>query len=157
MGALAMREDLMDLFLKILRDRAQAETIVVDAALTDALGRLSRLLAHLAADLQVEHVGPHVGLGEGRDAFCLAVRAHEEAVGSRAWGVRVCSAGPHASLRADWDLPAASRLRKAVIVRALPAFLAGYVEAVAQAGRLSTRSGERLSGIVRALCASVAV
>ncbi|MDA8389909.1 MAG: hypothetical protein M0Z76_04115 [Gammaproteobacteria bacterium] len=146
----------MEPFLKILRDRAHAGTIPADAALTEALGRLSRLLAHLAADLQVEYVGPHVGLGDGRDAFCLAVRAHEEAPNRRVWGVRVCSAQPHAGLRADWDLAAVSRLRKVIVVRALPAFLAGYAEAVAQAGRAPTRAGARLNHIAHALRADVA-
>ncbi len=141
----------MEPFLKILRERACAETIPVDAALTDALARLSRLLAQLAADLQVEYLGPPVGLGDGRDAFRLAVRAHQEAPGVRTWGVRVCSAQPHAGLRADWDLPVVSRLRKVVVVRALPAFLAGYEAAVAGAGRSGTRSSERLASLVREL------
>lgn len=141
----------MEPFLRVLHDRIRAQEIRADAPLDVALGQLSRLLAQLADDLKTEYIGPPVGLGAGQGAFCLAIRAHSEVVRERHWAVRVCSAQPHAALRAEWDLPAVSRLRKAVVVRALPAFLSGYLAAVAAAGKDGTRAGLRLASIVRAL------
>lgn len=143
----------MEPFLKILHDRVWAGEIRTDAALDIALGQLSRLLAQLADDLKTEYIGPPVGLGAGQGAFCLAIRAHSEAAHERHWAVRVCSAQPHAALRAEWDLPAVSRLRKAVVVRALPMFLCGYRAAVVAAGKGGTRAGLRLASIVQALAA----
>lgn len=120
-------------------------------ALDSALARLSRILAGLASALEIEYIGPFVGLGAGHQAFCLAVRAHTEAFGVYSWGVRVCSAQAHAGLRASWELARVARLRKPVLVQALPAFLSGYYEAVVAAGQDETLSGRRLRELAQAL------
>lgn len=143
----------MEEFLVTLRRHAGGPALRPDARLDDALARLDGVLARLAHTLAVEYVGPYVGLGAGREAFCLAVRAHTEAPGVQVWGARVCSAEPHASLRAHWELARVARLRKPVVAQALPAFLAGYYKAVAEAGKGDTRSGRRLRELTDALSA----
>ena len=141
----------MESFLSVLHDQARDPQRRPDKALDDALARLSRILAQLAPALAVEYRGPFVGLGAGREAFCLAVRAHEEAPGTAVWAARVCSAGPHRGLGAHWDLAAVSRLRKPVLAHALPEFLAGYYAAVAAAGKADTSAGRRLLALAQAL------
>ncbi len=145
----------MEPFLAIVRERAQAQPVVVDRALDEALAHLSRALAQIARAVKVEYQGPFVGLGAGREAFCLAVRAHTEAPDRVSWGVRVCSAEPQAHLRAHWEIARVGRLRKAVVVAALPAFVSGYYEAVQAAGKAHTRSGQRLADLVQALDAPI--
>jgi len=144
----------MEPFLVTLRDQARTPRPRPDDALDDALARLSHVLSQLALALEVEYVGPFVGLGAGRKAFCLAVRAHTEAPSVQVWGARVCSADPHAGLRAHWDLAHVARLRKPVLVQALPAFLAGYYQAVVAADKGDTRSGRRLLELSQALGAA---
>jgi hypothetical protein len=138
-------------FLIVLRDQARDPSRRPDEALDDALARLSRILSQLAPALEVEYRGPFVGIGAGREAFCLAVRAHEEGPNTSVWAARVCSAAPHRGLAAHWDLAAVSRLRKPLVAQALPAFLAGYHEAVAGAARADTAAGRRLLALAQAL------
>ncbi|HUW98512.1 MAG TPA: hypothetical protein VMV40_06685 [Acidiferrobacter sp.] len=145
----------MEPFLVTLRDGAQAPAAGEDLAQDDALAQLSRVLSQLAAALEVEHVGPFVGVGAGRLAFCLAIRAHTEAPGVQIWGARVCSAEPRSGLRAHWDLARVARLRKPIVVQALPAFLAGYHQAVVAAGKGDTRPGRRVAELAHALCGTV--
>ncbi len=135
----------------VLRDQARDPDRRPDRALDDALARLSRILAQIAPALEVEHRGPFVGIGAGREAFCLAVRAHEEAAGTTVWAARVCSADPHRGLAAHWDLACVSRLRKPILARALPEFLAGYHAAVASAHKADTGAGLRLRALAEAL------
>ncbi len=141
----------MEEFLITLRRHAGAPGLKPDVGLDDALVRLGGVLAQLAQALAVEYVGPYVGLGSGREAFCLVVGAHTEAPGMQIWGARVCSAQAHASLRAHWELARVARLRKPVVAQALPAFLAGYYQAVVQAGLADTRPGQRLRELSEAL------
>ncbi|WP_297362433.1 hypothetical protein [Acidiferrobacter sp.] len=141
----------MESFLMVLRDWARDPHRRADEALDDALVRLSRILAQLAPALEVEYRGPFVGIGAGREAFCLAVRAHTEDVGTTVWAARVCSAAPHRGLAAHWDLAAVSRLRKPLVAQALPAFLAGYHEAVVAAARAESAAGRRLRALSQAL------
>ena len=143
----------MEEFLVTLRRHASPPGVKPDAGLDDALTRLSGVLDRLAGALAVEYVGPYVGLGSGREAFCLAVRAHTEAPGVQVWGARVCSAKPHAGLRAHWELARVARLRKPVVAQALPAFLAGYYQAVIKAGKADTRPARRLLELSEALSA----
>lgn len=146
-----MGEGTVEPFLAVLRHHAYDPGARPDPALDEALARLGGVLAHLAGALEVEYVGPFVGLGAGREAFCLAVRAHEEAPGVRVWGARVCSAAPHRGLAAHWDLGAVARLRKPVLARALPGFLSGYYSAVQAAAKADTKAGRRLLTLVAAL------
>lgn len=141
----------MESFLMVLRDCARDPERRPDKALDDALARLGRILGQIAAALEVEYRGPFVGIGAGREAFCLAVRAHEEAAGTTVWGARVCSADPHRGLAAHWELDRVSRLRKPILARALPEFLAGYHTAVAAAHKADTGAGQRLLALAEAL------
>lgn len=145
----------MEPFLVTLRDQAKAPRLVPDGALDDALVRLGHILAQLAEALEVEYIGPFVGLGAGREAFCLAIRAHTEAPGVQVWGARVCSAEPHSGLRANWELARVARLRKPVLAQALPPFLAGYYQAVVAADKGETGPGRRLLELSQALGAAL--
>lgn len=138
----------MNDFVALLVERSRAEQPKVDAALENALARLDHLLAGVSAELQVEYYGPGVGV-ETAAAHRLVVRAHAWGGGRPQWGVRVCSAAPQAHWRAEWTLQAAGRLRKALIVRALPEFFAGYGQAVAAAGRAQSASGQRVAALAR--------
>ena len=138
----------MNDFVALLVERGRAARPMVDAALDDALTRLDHLLAGVSADLGVEYYGPCVGV-EAVAAHRLVVRAHAWDMGRPEWGVRVCSAAPQAHSRAEWTLQAAGRLRKALIVRALPEFFAGYAQAVAAAGRAQGASGQRVVELAR--------
>ena len=141
----------MESFLIVLRDQARDPKRRPDRALDDALARLSHILSQLAPALGVEYRGPFVGIGAGREAFCLAVRAHAEGPHDPVWGARVCSAAPHRGLAAHWDLAAVSRQRKPLVAQALPAFLAGYHEAVVAAARAESAAGRRLRALSQAL------
>ena len=144
----------MESFLIVLRDQAGDPRRRPDKALDDALARLDRILSQLAPALAVEYRGPFVGIGAGREAFCLAVRAHDEGPNGVVWAARVCSAAPHRGLAAHWGLAAVARLRKPLVAQALPAFLAGYHEAVTAAARADTAAGRRLLALSQALGAS---
>ncbi|HET9121991.1 MAG TPA: hypothetical protein VFN52_00680 [Acidiferrobacteraceae bacterium] len=115
----------------------QAET-------TRLLAQLDHVLDGLAAALKVEYFGPEVGVGDGRAVYRLVVREHALGPAERQWGLRICTALPHAQWRADWALAASGRQRRAAIVAALPAFFVGYWQAVQQAGRAESRAGRRL-------------
>lgn len=140
----------MEWFVVTLRDQGRSVSPCIDPKVDEGLGRLSRLLTTLAQALEVPYIGPMVGLGAGRDAFCLAVGAHIESPNNAVWSVRVCSAQPHAGLRANWDMSVVGRLRKVVVIQALPAFLAGYAVAVVTAGKGDTKAGRRLKEIALA-------
>lgn len=135
-------------FVGLLVERSRAAQPKVDAALDDALVRLDHLLAGVSADLQVEYYGPCVGV-EAVSAHRLAVRAHLWEMGRPQWGVKICSTAPQAHWRAEWTLQGCGRLRKALIVRALPEFLAGYAQAVAAAGLSGSASGQRVAALAR--------
>lgn len=141
----------MEPFLTLLRDHARDSQARPTAALDEALGRLDRILFDLAHALKVEYIGPYVGIGAGREAFCLAVRAHKETADGEVWAARVCSAGPHQALQPRWSLSSVARLRKPILVGALPQFLGGYYDAVAAASLADTRPGRRLRELAHAL------
>lgn len=141
----------MDSFLTLLRARIRDPSLPPDPALDDALGQLDHVLSGLAPALEVTYVGPFVGLGAGREAFRLVVSAHTETVQAKTWGARVCSAGPHQNLHARWTLRSVARLRKPIVLAALPAFLAGYYDAVVAAGKAPSKAGLRLLQLTQAL------
>lgn len=136
-------------FVELLAARARDAEFVVDAQLDRALAQLDRTLAQLAAELRVEYFGPHVGVGAGRAVYRLVVREHRFRYDELAWSLKVCTALPHAQWRADWAIQGVSRARKILIVRALPAFFAGYASALTQAGCHESGAARR----VRALAA----
>ncbi len=143
----------MNDFVALLIERSCASQPQVDTALGEALARLDHLLAGVSADLRVEYFGPWVGV-ETPMAHQLVVRAHAWDMGRPQWGVRVCSTAPQAHRRAEWTLRGSGRLRKALIVRVLPEFFAGYATAVAAAGRAQSASGRRVAELARRFAAA---
>lgn len=140
-------------FLAHLALEARSPRVRVDPALDEALARLDALLERLCRDLQVEYVGPPVGV-EAREVHRLVVAAHAWTAGAPAWGVRVCSARSPSGWRAEWTLAGAGRLRKRLIVQALPEFLEGFVQAVVAAGKADTPAGRRLARLREAFSGS---
>lgn len=124
-------------------------SLAVDADCERALRELDRMLAGLAGELQVEYYGPAVGLGTGEPVYRLVVREHVSGAGQRAWGLKVCTALPHANWRADWSIHAVARLRKRAVVAVLPAFFEGYAAAIAQAGKDGTAAGIRVAQLAQ--------
>ncbi|HSO06558.1 MAG TPA: hypothetical protein VLW45_04940, partial [Pelomicrobium sp.] len=103
----------------------------------------------MAGELQVAHVGPEVGV-EQRHVHRLVIDAHAWRVGPRSWGLRVCSATPDGGWRAEWSIDAVGRLRKRLVVAALPELLRGYAAAVTAAGKDRTAAGRRVLDLARA-------
>lgn len=139
----------MHAFVDLLVARSRTSPPAVDAQLDDALARLDAMLTDIIGALQVEYYGPEVGVGAGRHVYRLVARAHEWEIGHHRWSLRVCTALPHAKWRADWILQAASRQRKQQIVAALPAFFAGYAQAVIAAGKADTHAGRRVLALAQ--------
>lgn len=135
----------MQAFVDLLINRSRANVVDVDAALDDALIRLDALLADIAGQLTVEYYGPAVGIDAGRDVYKLVVRQHEWRIHEKTWSAKVCTALPHAQWRADWAMQGTGRLRKQLIVKALPAFFSGYAAAAVAAGKSETIAGRRLA------------
>ncbi len=135
--------------IALIAARAAASQPALDDALDRALARVGRGLDALAAELQVAHVGPEVGV-ERRHVHRLVIDAHAWRVGGRSWGLRVCSATPDGGWRAEWSLEAVGRLRKRLVVAALPELLRGYAAAVTAAGKDRTAAGRRVLDLARA-------
>ena len=135
-------------FIALLINQSHAEQVVVNQALTDALARLDLMLEGLCGDLQVEFHGPFVGV-ETPKAHQMVVRAHEWKIHQPAWSVKICVASPEAHDRAEWAMQGVGRLRKQVIVKALPDFFAGYAEAIEAAGKTTTAAGQRVLELAR--------
>ena len=130
-------------FINHLVAQSRLGTVTVNATLDDALTHLDNMLAGLAEALQVEYLGPYVGV-ETLLAHRMVVRPHEWKIHQPSWSMKICSAIPEANYRAEWPAQGSSRLRKKLIVKALPEFFAGYAEAVRTAGKIDTPAGQRL-------------
>lgn len=143
----------MQPFIEHLISQSRAQKVGVDEELDAALARLDAQLAQLAGELQVEYYGPEIGVAAGRHVYRLVVRAHEWEINNPTWSLKVCTALPHARWRADWAVQGVSRLRKPLVVQALPAFFAGYAEAIAVAGRADTPAGRQVMEFARAFAA----
>jgi predicted transcriptional regulator len=140
-------------FLVHLAVEARNPRVRVDAALEEALAQLAAVLERLCQELQVEYVGPPVGV-EAREVHRLVVAAHAWTTGAPSWGVRVCSSRSPFGWRAEWTLAGAGRLRKRLIVQALPEFLEGFVQAVVAAGKADTPAGRQLARLREAFSGS---
>ena len=138
--------DIMKDFIQHLASLSCLPTPTVNSALDDALTHLDNTLAGIAAALQVEYIGPYVGV-ETLKAHAMVVRAHEWQIHHFTWSMKICSAVAEANYRAEWPAQGASRLRKQRIVKALPEFFAGYTAAVQAADKLDTPAGQRLAAI----------
>lgn len=130
-------------FVDLLARQAGAAGVRVDAELDAALARLDLMLEGLCADLEVEYHGPYVGV-EKLEAHRMVVRPHEWRIHCRAWSLKLCSAAAEADFRAEWAIQGAGRLRKALVVKALPQFFSGFAAAVTAAGKGGTPSGRRI-------------
>lgn len=130
-------------FIRHLCEQSRLDQVPINASLDDALTHLDNMLTGLAAALQVEYIGPYVGV-ETLQAHAMVVRAHEWQIHQPSWSMKICSAIPEAHYRAEWPAQGASRLRKRLIVKALPDFFAGYAAAVHAAGKADTTAGLRV-------------
>jgi hypothetical protein len=135
-------------FITYLAEQSRNETVSVGRNLDDALARLDHALAGLSAELQVEYYGPHIGV-ETPDAHQMVVRLHEWKMNEPTWSLKVCSTAPQANYRAEWPVQGTGRLRKQLIVKALPAFFRGYALAVAAAGKSDTAAGQRVEALAK--------
>lgn len=136
----------MKAFLHTLAACSQAPAIRVTRDLDDALARLDHMLENLCEALRVEYIGPCVGV-ERRDAHRLVVREHAWRLAQRRWSLKICASAPAANWRAEWAIHGASRMRKPLIVRALPEFFAGFAAAIDAQGRSQTPAGARIGEI----------
>jgi hypothetical protein len=140
-------------FIEVLAGQAGRSQVVVDAGLDQALTELDRAMERLGAALEVEHVGPGVGMSDmgAEHVYRLVMRRHRWDVFTEGWGLKVCDALDNCELRPMWPLQGTARLRKRQVVRALPDFFAGYLRAVAEVGKADTAAGCELRDIAEAL------
>lgn len=136
----------MKAFLPLLARLSRASAIRVDDELDDALARLDYMLDGLCAALEVEHLGPFVGV-ERLEAHRLVVRKHLWQLGAPAWSLKICPTAPAANWRAEWAIQSASRMRKPIVVRALPEFFSGFADAIETAGKSETLAAGRVREI----------
>lgn len=130
-------------FLPFLAQLSHATTIAVDSELDDALARLDHMLDGLCAALEVEYFGPHVGV-ERLDAHRLVIRKHMWRLDAPAWSLKICPTAPSANWRAEWAIQSASRMRKPIIVRALPEFFVGFAAVIDGAGKRDSVAAKRV-------------
>ena len=133
----------MKAFIPFLAQLSRSPSIRVDAELDGALAHLDHMLEGLCGALKVEYLGPFVGV-ERLDAHRLVVREHMWRLGAPAWSLKICPTAPAANWRAEWAIQSASRMRKPIIVRALPEFFCGFAAAVDAAGKSSLPAAGRL-------------
>ena len=142
----------MKAFLPTLATLACAPTIRVTRELDDALAHLDHMLAGLCDALRVEYFGPYVGV-ERLEAHRLVVREHIGQLDQLSWSLKVCVSAPAANWRAEWAIHSTSRMRKPLIVRALPEFFDGFAAAIDAQGKSRTPAGARI-GEINALFAA---
>ncbi len=135
-------------FIALLVEQSRQQSVAINPALDDALAHLDHALTGLCAAVQVEYRGPYVGV-ETPLAHQMVVRQHEWKIHQPAWSMKICVAAPAANCRAEWPIQGVSRLRKALVVKALPAFFAGFAEAVKQAGKEDSSAGLRVLELSR--------
>ncbi|MHB1173710.1 MAG: hypothetical protein ACYCZJ_01100 [Sulfuriferula sp.] len=135
-------------FIALLVEQSRQQHIVINPALDDALTHLDHALEGLCAAVQVEYHGPYVGV-ETPLAHQMVVREHEWKIHQPAWSMKICVAAPEANCRAEWPIQGVGRLRKALVVKALPAFFAGFAEAVKLAGKENSSAGMRVVGLAQ--------
>ena len=139
--------------LEVLARGLRSERTPLTQELDDALGALDEEIAQLAEALQVEYVGPGVGMADmgARHVYRLVVRRHVWDVATASWGLKICDALDNNDLRPMWPIQGAGRLRKQQVVAALPELFRGYAEAVAVAGKADTDAGRRVVAMAETL------
>lgn len=138
----------LDSFLQVLSAAAHQQVTKPTAEIDDAMRRFDTMFDALSAALEVEHFGPFVGV-ETLKAHQLVVRLHRSGPATYAWGLRVCSTAPSADFRPEWTPHGASRMRRPIIVRALPELVAGFSRAVLAAGKTGSPAGQRIHAIAQ--------
>lgn len=141
---------LMQTHIELLAEQAHAPRVAITAELDAALQALDAEFEALAPQLQVEYIGPGVGVEGQEDVYRLAVRYHEWVMNQPSWSLKICDALPNAQWRAAWAIQGASRARKALLVRGLPQFMRGFAEAVRAAGKANDAAGRRVEAMARA-------
>lgn len=136
-------------FIEILAAQAASERVSVTPELDQALRELDEEMERLCPQLQVEYIGPGVGMADHRaeHVYRLVVREHTWDVFTCAWGLKVCDALDNCEFRPMWPLQGTARLRKQHIVKSLPGFFTGFMQAVQAAGKADTPAGQQLQGL----------
>ncbi|HDP89338.1 MAG TPA: hypothetical protein ENN42_05200 [Thioalkalivibrio sp.] len=142
-------------YIDFLAAQAKQDNVPVTPELDAALAALDAEFETLAPQIEVEYVGPGIGMADmqAEHVFKLVVRYHVWDVFKEGWGLKVCDALPNSSLRPMWPVQGVSRLRKKQLVQALPRFFAGYAEAVKAAGKTDTEAGQRALAMASAFAA----
>jgi hypothetical protein len=132
-------------YIEFLAEQAKQDNVPVTKALDEALAELDREFETLAGELEVEHVGPGVGMADmqAEHVYKLVVRYHVWDVFKEGWGLKVCDALPNCEFRPMWPVQGVNRLRKKQLVQGLPEFFAGFADAVKAAGKADTPAGQR--------------
>jgi len=138
----------MEDFISLLDEQSRSEKVAVTPELDAALAKLDRMLEEICAALQIEYDGPYVGV-EILGAHRLAVRAHEWKIHAPAWSMKICTTAPAANSRAEWAVQSAGRLRKQIVVKALPAFFAGFAQAIEAAGKSEMPAGKSVQALAQ--------
>lgn len=138
----------MEDFISLLDQQSRSEKVAITPELDDALTKLDQMLEGICAELQIEYDGPYVGV-ETPEAHRLAVRAHEWKIHEHTWSMKICSTAPAANSRAEWAVQSAGRLRKQIVVKAIPAFFAGYAQAIEAAGKSATAAGKSVQELAQ--------
>ncbi|WP_156782785.1 hypothetical protein [Acidihalobacter yilgarnensis] len=139
----------MDEMIVLLAAQAATPKVVVNEALEAALRGLDRRIEALSAALEVEYLGPGIGMQDmdAEHVFRLVVRHHVWDVAHSGWGLKVCDALPNGGLRPMWPIYGVGRLRKQQLVKTLPAFFQGYMAAVVAAGKAQSSAGLELQAL----------
>ncbi|ADC70909.1 hypothetical protein TK90_0394 [Thioalkalivibrio sp. K90mix] len=118
----------------------------LNAEVDQALAALEQEINHIAAELQVEHVGPGVGMADmnAEHVYRLVIRQHEIDVTRHEWSLWVCDALDNCDFRATWPVTGAGRLRRKQVTAVVPELVTGYRDAVVAAGKGDTPAGQRL-------------
>lgn len=133
-------------YIPFLAAQAALDDVPVSPMLDAALAELDAEFERLAGALEVEFVGPGVGMADmgAEHVYRLVVGRHRWDAHTERWGLKVCDASPNCRLRPMWPVQGTARLRKKQVVKALPALLAGYAGAVEAAGKADTPAGRRV-------------
>ena len=139
-------------YIEFLAAQAKQENVPVTQALDEALAQLDQEAESLAAALELDYVGPGVGMADmkAEQVYKLVVRYHVWDVFKEGWGLKVCDALENCEFRPMWPVQGVNRLRKKQLVKALPDFFAGYAEAVKAAGKDETEAGQRVLAMAEA-------
>lgn len=144
-----LRRDPLETLARLVRD----PPVSVSRELDEALEALDMEMTRLAGALQIEYLGPGVGMADmnAEHVYRVVVRHHVWDTTTAGWGVRVCDALDNNDLRPMWSLRGVGRLRKRQLLAVLPEFFQGYAAALEAAGVADTPAGRRVLEIARAL------